>query len=169
MQTTLSIDRSAPAPGPFDDVRGLFDPSLIVMDAVCATKTDAIHQAVNLLHSSGRTEQPAEIEQSLWRREAASSTALVHGFAIPHCSSSAVGSDCLVVLKLRSPVDWGVPDHQPVRLIFLMVVRETRPAQAHLKMLAHLGRKLTDDAFRKRIFLAADPAALCALLESSTV
>ena len=146
--------------------RPLFDAGLIVMDAFCATQTEAIHEAVRLLNVSGRTQMPDEIEQAIWCREAASSTALGHGFAIPHCRSGAVGTDSVVVLKLRTPVEWGPPGSPPVRFIFLMVVRETSSADAHLKTLAQLGRKLTDEMFRTRITDANDAAALCRLLES---
>ena len=147
--------------------RPLFDAGLIVMDALCSTRTEAIHQAVRLLNVSGRTQRPDEIEQAIWRREAASSTALGHGFAIPHCRSGAVETDSVVVLKLRTPVEWGSPGSPPVHFILLMVVRETSPADAHLKTLAQLGRKLTDEMFRARITDANDAAVLCGLLESA--
>ena len=110
---------------------------------------------------------PDEIERAIWRREAASSTALGHGFAIPHCRTSAVETDSVVVLKLRTPVEWGSPGSPPVLFIFLMVVRETSPADAHLKTLAQLGRKLTDESFRTRIADANDATTLLGLLESA--
>lgn len=145
----------------------LFDPALIVMAAESTTKTEAMNQAVALLAVSGRTGRPAEIAQSLWQREAVSSTGFGHGIAIPHCKSSAVRADSVVILKLRTPVDWGSIDHQPVHLIMLMVVRDTAHAGGHMRILSQLARKLMDGNFRERIARETDRAALCGFLKEN--
>ena len=150
-----------------DAALALFDPRLIVMDADIRTKAGAIDQAVNLLNTSGRTARPAEIVKSIWRREAASSTGFGHGIAIPHCVSTAVLADSLVILKLRTPIDWGSIDDQPVRLIMLMVVRATEDADGRMSILSQLARKLMDENFRERIVQEPDPSALCRFFKAS--
>ena len=147
-----------------EEVCGLFHPGLIVTDAGCTTKADAIRHAVNLLHAADRIEQPREFERSIWRREAVSSTGFGHGFAIPHCRSAAVLVDSLVILKLQTPVDWGSIDHQPVRFLILMAIREIG---GHMTILSQLARKLMEGAFRERLVGEPNPAALQAFLKVS--
>lgn len=144
----------------------LFDPRLIVLAANCRTKSDAIHQAVQLLATTGRTEQPAAIEHALWEREAVSATAVGHGFAIPHCQSRAVLADSLVILKPQTPLVWAAPGQPPVNLILLMAVRETARATAHLQILSQLARKLMDASFRRKLDGKTDAATLCQFLQA---
>ena len=141
-----------------------FDPRLILLDVQCSTKADAIKQAVALLHVTGRTTQPHELEQSIWQREAAGSTSFGHGFAIPHCQSDAVLVDSLMMLKLRTPVDWNPTNCQFVRFIILVAIRQ---ANVHTTIFSRLARKLMTAAFRKDIGNKPDPTALCAFLNSS--
>lgn len=138
----------------------------MALDADCRSKADAIKQAVQLLHQAGRSERPHELEHSLMQREAVSSTGFGHGFAIPHCKSSAVRADSLVILKLRNPVEWNSMDHQPVNLVILMVIREGGPPETHLQILAQLARKVMDETFRERMAGEPDPAALAAFLKA---
>ncbi len=145
----------------------LIDPALIVPEADCASKADAIRQAVALLQQAGRIERAHELAHAITQRETASSTGFGHGFAMPHCKSGTVRSDSLVILKLRSPVDWGSIDHQPVHLVILMAVRDDAPPEAHLKILAQLARRVMDENFRERLASESDPAALCAFLKAS--
>ena len=148
-------------------VRGLLAPGLIVLDAICRTKADAIQQAVNRLQIAGRTRQPTMIKQSIWQREAAGSTAFGHGFAIPHCQSSAVLKNSLVILKTRTPIDWESSDHAPVNLIILMAVRAGDRVNGHLQIFSQLARQLMDAAFRQHLLGETDPAALCVFLKAS--
>lgn len=140
---------------------------LVLLDADCATKEDAIEHAVNQLYVVGRSEHPNLLEQAIWQREAAYSTGFGHGFAIPHCKSDAVLTSSLVILKLRTPVDWGSLDHQPVNFIILMAIREAEQANAHMKILSRLARKVMDEGFRAELVKADEPGALCAFLRSN--
>lgn len=144
----------------------LLAPELIVMDVDAATKEEAIKRAVDLLYIQGRTEQPRAVEQAVWQREASYSTGFGHGFAIPHCKSSAVLANSLVLLKLRQPVDWGSLDNQPVRVMLLLVIRDIEGAAEHLKVISSLARQVMHEEFRARLEQESDAAALCSFLKS---
>jgi multiphosphoryl transfer protein len=145
----------------------LLAPELVLQDVEAHSKEEAIKQAVDLLHVTGRTEQPRVVEEAVWAREATYSTGFGHGFAIPHCKSAAVQASSLVVLKLRAPVAWGSLDGLPVRVVVLLAMRESDAATGHLKVFARLARQVMHEDFRGRIEQAEEPAALCAFLRES--
>ena len=142
----------------------LITAELVVDKVVAATKAEAIKQAVDLLGITGRTDQPRLVEEAVWRREATYSTGFGHGFAIPHCKSDAVKTNSLAVLRLAGGVEWGSLDHQPVRLVILLVMRESAGVDSHLRVFARLARKLMHDEFRSGLERENDPVVLCARL-----
>lgn len=142
----------------------LVSPDLVVIDADCATREEAIKTIVDQLYIAGRTEHPRAIEAAVWQREAVSSTAFGHGFAIPHCKSDAVTANSLAILKLRRPVEWASLDGQPVSIVVLLAIRQSDQAAAHLKILATLARQVMHEEFRERLRTEQDAHALCGVL-----
>jgi fructose-specific PTS system IIA-like component len=143
----------------------LLAPEMVVIDADAATKEEAIKRGVDLLYIHGRTEQPRLIEEAIWKREANYSTGFGHGFAIPHCKSSAVNANSVVVLKFARPVPWNSLDEKPVRVVILMVIRESDGATEHMKIISALARQVTHENFRDSIEQEQNPEQLCAFLK----
>ncbi len=142
----------------------ILESELIDLNAVCASKAHAIQHGVRLLQARGRVNDAARLEQALWRRETAASTGFGGGFAIPHCRSQDVSVNSLVVLKLRQPVDWGSIDGEPVRMVVLMVVRESARDLEARQILSQLARAIMDESFRQQFLKETDRDALCVLL-----
>ncbi len=142
----------------------LLAPELIVRDIDAASKEEAIKQAVDLLYIKGRTERPRELEAAVWTREAAYSTGIGHGIAIPHCKSDTILANSLAVLRLRAPVDWHSPDGLPVGTVILLVMREADAATEHLPVLSKLARTVMDGDFRERLENETDAEKLCGFL-----
>ena len=130
----------------------LLSPELVLRNAECRNKAEAIKTAVDLLYIDGRTERPREVEEEVWRRERdAYSTDLVPGFAIPHCRTDALESSSLAIVSLAEPVEWS-PGGEPVSTVLLLAVRESDTAGAtHLRVLSSLSRRLMHEEFRARI------------------
>jgi len=145
----------------------LTEPELVRLDADCHTKEEAIKAAVDLLYAAGRTDRPREVEDAVWHREATYSTGFGHALAIPHCKTDAVVASSMAVVKLRSGVDWGSTDDQPVRTLVLLAVREADQATTHLRVLASLARRFMHEDFRNHVEAEQDPAALCRLLHEN--
>ena len=144
----------------------LLAPELVVIRAEAASKEEAIKRGVDLLYIHGRTEQPRALEEAVWQREQTYSTGFGHGFAIPHCKSNAVSANSLVLLKLSQPVPWNSLDGEPVRVMILLVIRDSDGATAHMKIIAALARQMMHENFRAEIERATEPAALCNLLKT---
>jgi phosphoenolpyruvate-protein phosphotransferase len=143
----------------------LTEPELVRVGADCRTKEEAIKAAVDLLYGAGRTDQPRDVEEAVWRREAEYSTGFGHGFAIPHCKTDAVGADSMAIVKLGGGVDWNALDGEPVRTLVLLAIRESEPAATHMRVLASLARRFMHEEFREQVELEQEPAALCRLME----
>jgi PTS system nitrogen regulatory IIA component len=81
-------------------------------------------------------------------REAAGSTAVGDGIAIPHPRHPVItpaGRPTLTLFFLEKPIDFGAPDRQPVHTLFVLVSPTIR---AHLRMLARVACVLRDEQFR---------------------
>lgn len=147
-----------------DLTQPLVTPDLVVLDGTALTKAEAIKEAVDVLYATGRTERPLEVEEAVWRREAEYSTGFGHGFAIPHCKTNAMRANSLVLVKLRTPVEWGSLDEKRVGVLILLAIRDSDQAREHLRILATLARRLMHEDFREQLERESDPAVLCALL-----
>jgi PTS system nitrogen regulatory IIA component len=81
-------------------------------------------------------------------REAAGSTGVGDGIAIPHPRHPVVlpvGRPTLTLCFLEPPVDFGAPDRQPVHVLLVLVSPTIR---AHLRMLARVACALRDERLR---------------------
>lgn len=144
----------------------LLAPEMIVINADASTKEEAIKRGVDLLYIHGRTEQPRVLEEAIWQRESTYSTGFGHGFAIPHCKSSAINANSLVVLKFPQPVPWDSLDKKPVRVVILMAIRDSDGATEHMKIISTLARQVMHEEFRANIENEQNPNSLCAYLKS---
>lgn len=143
----------------------LLEPDLVLIHSDAKTKEEAIKQAVDQLFIWGRTDDSQSVEQAIWRREATYSTGFGHGFAIPHCQSSAVRFNSLVLLKPKTPVEWNSLDGQPVRVVILLAIREGQAGTTHMQVLAKLARQVMNDDFRAELERENDPTKLCAIIK----
>ncbi len=146
--------------------RAVLEQDLIVVGSDASSKEEAIKEAVDLLFIAGRTEQPRDLEEAVWAREATYSTGLGYGFAVPHGSSEAVQAPSLAVLRLDSPVNWESMDGQPVSTVMLLVTPASDKTGAHMKVFATLCRRLMHEEFRGRLHAAPHPGEVLAFLKA---
>ena len=121
--------------------------NMVAMDFDALSKEEVIKELVCMLEQDGRIACARRVEKAVWKREAVYSTGLGHGIAIPHCQSDAIYSDSIGIIRLKKPVDWQAMDQKPVDLIFMLAVRKSGARETHMKMFAHLARKLVNEEF----------------------
>jgi len=143
----------------------LFAPELVLTGQTALTREEAVKLATDRLYVLGRTDDSRGLEQAILDREKNCSTGFGFGFAIPHGQTDALRSDSLVLVKLNTPVAWNALDGRPVRVIFLLCIRESEPVTRHLPVLARLARRVMDPDFRARVLAENEPPALYALLQ----
>ena len=136
---------------------------LIAADLSGATKADVLRElAVHLAGQYSEINADALVNV-LWDRERLGSTAIGDGIAIPHGKIAGLTGVLAAFGRHRSGVEFESLDGKPTRLFFVLVAPEDSVGQ-HLKALARVSRLLKDAAFRERLVMAPDRAALFRLI-----
>ncbi|MGH7584701.1 MAG: PTS sugar transporter subunit IIA [Gemmatimonadales bacterium] len=99
-------------------------------------------------------------------REAAMSTGIGQGVAVPHSRSEGVDRLCVVAGRTEHPVAFDAPDGTPVRLLF-MVAGPPGDALRHVQVLGRIARLVQRDDLRVRLLVAETPAAFAAVIRES--
>jgi len=142
----------------------LADAGMMLLDVNVTSRQAVFEFAAAHLFVRGRTLNPGIIEAALWEREGAGSTGFGFRFAIPHCRSSAMVADSMLIIKPRMPIVWDSVDDQLVTVIILLAIGNRHGGQPHLKTLSVLARKLNQEEFRERMEKEQHAAQLFAML-----
>ncbi len=105
----------------------------------------------------------AAILASLSEREAAGSTGVGHGVAIPHGPLAVLTAVRGVFVRLEAPVDFGAIDDEPVDLIFALLTPPGRGPE-HLQALARVARLLSRRRLAQQLRATRTSDELLALL-----
>jgi PTS system nitrogen regulatory IIA component len=100
-------------------------------------------------------EDPDMLVDVMLAREAAGSTAVGDGIAIPHVRAPIVQNGvapAIALCTLAQPIDFGARDGKPVHTLFLLV---TPTVSVHLVMLARLAAALHDREFKSAVLRRA--------------
>ncbi len=145
----------------------LIDGSIIVLESENSAKALVIRELVSALHADGRTADPDEVEEAVWRREETFSTGIGFGVAIPHCKSAAVMSSSIAFLRPAKPFLWAEGDEDPVNMVILLAINDAAAGDEHLRIIAKLSRKLMHDEFRAKLIGAPSPSDVVAALSEA--
>ena len=131
----------------------------IKIPMAASDKTTAITELVDLLNEHGLISDYDAVLDAVMQREAARSTGIGQGLAVPHGKSAAVDRLIMAVGKLPQPIDFDSIDGQPVVMIMLLVspINKTGP---HIQALAGISRLMTDNELRKEVWAADSPDQL---------
>lgn len=91
-----------------------------------------------------------DIFDALITRERLGSTALGHGIALPHSRLANIDEPIAAMITLSEGVDCEAPDDQPVDVLVGLLV-PTHCNDEHLKILAALAKRFSDDYFREEV------------------
>ena len=101
-------------------------------------------------------------------RERLGSTGLGEGCALPHARVPGLGRALAAFLRLRKGVDFDAPDHEPVDLVFALLVPE-ESTEEHLEILAAIARVFADERVRSSIRATEEPARIREVLLSNGI
>ena len=105
----------------------------------------------------------ATILEALSEREAAGSTGVGYGVAVPHARLAGLDRMRGVFVRLDQPVEFESVDEQPVDLIFALLAPPNASSE-HLRALARVSRMLRQGDLREHLRQARTPDAIHALL-----
>ena len=101
-------------------------------------------------------------------RERLGSTGLGEGCALPHARVPGLGRTLAAFLRLRRGVDFDSPDHEPVDLVFGLLVPE-ESTDEHLEILAAIAGVFSDERVRSSIRSVDEPARMREVLVGNGV
>jgi nitrogen PTS system EIIA component len=100
-----------------------------------------------------------ELVDALAEREAAGSTALGSGIAVPHGTHAGIDRIVASFGRSREGVSFDAPDDEPVHF-FVALLRPSEATSAHLQALASIGQLLARADVRAELLAAPDAAAI---------
>jgi PTS system nitrogen regulatory IIA component len=104
-----------------------------------------------------------EVLDALTEREAAGSTGVGRGVAVPHARLEGLQRMRGVFVRLAQPVAFEAVDEQPVDLLFALFAPKDAGAE-HLRALARVSRLLRQPEMRERLRQARTADAIHAIL-----
>ncbi len=124
-----------------------------------ATKNDIINALVDLVASQDKVTDLEKLRESIFEREKIMSTGVGSGFAIPHGKTDAVTDIVGAFAITAQPIDYQSLDEQPVRIVFLLVGRDSMVGP-HIKLLSRISRIMNKEEFRMRLLEAQSPSEI---------
>lgn len=122
-------------------------------------KNDIINAMVDLVASQDKVLDKEKLREAIFEREKIMSTGVGSGFAIPHGKTDAVTDIVGSFAITAQPIDYQSLDEQPVRIVFLLVGRDSMVGP-HIKLLSRISRIMNKEEFRKRLLEAQSPSEI---------
>ncbi|PIE40642.1 MAG: PTS fructose transporter subunit IIA [Gammaproteobacteria bacterium] len=141
------------------DVADITSLDLTFINVEGASKKRVLENAAGLIARQFPEFTTNELFDSLISREKLGSTAIGKGVAIPHCRSKHCTRTIGTLLKLQEAVDFDAIDHEPVDLIFIMLVPD-EATEEHLQLLSQIAQRFSDEAIRDSMRSALDKESL---------
>ncbi|WP_169810036.1 PTS sugar transporter subunit IIA, partial [Streptomyces hygroscopicus] len=158
-------DEAGAGAGPGEEVLSGYLTARTVKERLAADDKDAaIREMAELLATTGRVADTAELVRAAFVREEQGTTGLGEEIAIPHAKTDAVTAPVVGFARSPEGIEWGAPDGTKARLVFMIAVPEAAAGDEHLRILARLSRTLMAAEFRERLLGAADVGAILRVL-----
>lgn len=125
----------------------LFDASHVFLDVDVTTRDDAFAQGAAKAVELGIGNDADVLIECLEQREAAGSTALASGLAIPHCKSTNVSEPGVVVLRFAHTLLWGTATAPDVSAALFLFIPDNEESTTHLQILSKLAGSMMQDSF----------------------
>lgn len=144
-------------------LREMLTPEVIRLNVQAKDWEDAVRQSVQLLVDVGGVE-PRYVDASVELvREIGPYMVIAPGLALAHARpESGVLRNCLGLISLVEPVEFGNPDNDPVDLVFSLAAIAS---DEHVELMADLARFLLNEHSLPRLREATEISEVLALVE----
>ncbi len=137
-------------------ISDILDETSIRTHLAGTTKDEIILQMIDIVAASKKVLDKEKVKDAIFEREKIMSTGVGNGFAIPHGKTDAVSDIVAAFAVTAEPIDYQSLDEQPVRLVFLLVGKDSMVGP-HIKLLSRISRLMNKEEFRKKLLSAASP------------
>ena len=141
------------------NISDILTPERTLADLKCASKKRTLESISKWLGDQMTAFDGKELFNALITREKLGSTGFGDGIAIPHCRLASCAHVTGALVRLAKPVDFDAIDHQPVDLLFVLLV-PLEATDEHLRILATLAGKFGQSEFRESLRKATDADAM---------
>lgn len=136
----------------------------IALNVNLSGKSEAIDKLVSLHEKCGNLKNTAVYKEGILKREEMGTTAIGMEIAIPHAKSDSVKSPALTAITVPGGVDYGAPDGNPCKLLFMIAA--TTDGDVHLEVLARLMQMLMDEEFTAKLKTAKTSDEFLAIIDA---
>lgn len=137
-------------------------PEYIGIGLVAASKEELLNAMVDLAAKNPNVLAKDKVKTAILERERIMSTGVGKGFAIPHGKTDAVADIVLAFATTAEPVDYAAMDNEPVRLVLLLVSRDSDVGN-RLKLLSRASKVMNSDAARTSLLEAKTAEEILAI------
>ncbi len=127
-----------------------FDREHVFLDIEGKNKKHVIKTMSQLMARRTLITNASSVERAIWEREESLSTAIGEGVALPHARIPDLKLPILCFFRLKNPVDFGSPDDQPVRLLFLELTDQNDDGM-QLNLITQVARFVASEKNRNRL------------------
>lgn len=142
----------------------VLEKKLIVMDLTADNKEEVISRLADVLYKNDKLISKEVYIQDVLQREAHCTTGIGGGIAIPHGKSKGVKETSIAVGKLSKPIEWNALDNKPVKVVFLLAIKEKEDQDLHIKILSNIASRLIEDDAVNALLGAKAPDEIINLL-----
>lgn len=134
-------------------ISDILDESVVRVQLKGKSKDEIINQMIAIVNNSNKITDIEKVREAIFEREKIMSTGVGNGFAIPHGKTDAVIDIVAAFAVTEEPIDYDSLDEQPVRLIFLLVGKDSMVGP-HIKLLSRISRLMNKEEFRGKLLKA---------------
>jgi fructose-specific phosphotransferase system IIA component len=145
-------------------ISSILTEDLIQVDVPGSTKEEVINAVIDLAAKSQKVKDVEKVRHAIFEREKIMSTGVGKGFAIPHGKTDAVSDIVAAFAVTREPIDYQSLDHEPVRLLFLLIGKDSLVG-AHIKLLSRISRLMNKEELRTRLLHATSATEILDVLK----
>lgn len=140
-------------------------PEYIEIGVIARSKDELIERMVEIASKNPNVLDKEKVRTAIIERERIMSTGVGKGFAIPHGKTDAVSDIVLAFGITAEPVDYASMDNEPVRLVLLLVSRDS-DVGLRLKLLSRASKVMNSDPARKALLEAKTPEEVLAIFNT---
>jgi mannitol/fructose-specific phosphotransferase system IIA component (Ntr-type) len=140
-------------------------PEYIAVGMTADSKEELLTKMVDLAAKNPHVLDKGKVKTAIIERERIMSTGVGKGFAIPHGKTDAVSDIVLAFATTAEPIDYAAMDNEPVRLVLLLVSRDS-DVGSRLKLLSRASKVMNSDAARKSLLDAKTADEIFAIFKA---
>jgi PTS system fructose-specific IIC component len=140
-------------------------PEYIAVGLSAASKEELLTKMVELASKNPHVLDKEKVRTAIFDRERIMSTGVGKGFAIPHGKTDAVNDIVLAFATTAKPVDYAAMDNEPVRLVLLLVSRDS-DVGSRLKLLSRASKVMNSDSARQSLLEAKTADEVLAIFKT---